>query len=555
MLRTRYRRIIWFFGVMIAQIIWWDLVLPRIGLRGLARRTRRERLQRAARSFRLLAVKMGGVMIKVGQFLSSRLDVLPREITDELAGLQDEVPAEPFILIRQVIEADFSMPVEQVFLRFAEIPLASASIGQVHRATLRVPPGKDGASEAIIPVVVKVQRPDIPAIVETDLSALRVVSNWVMRYPPIRRRADVPALLEEFSRSLHEEIDYLTEGKNAETFAANFRDYPEVCVPRVYWEQTTRRVLTLQDVWSIKITDYEAIERAGISRKDVANRLFDTYLKQIFEDRFFHADPHPGNLFVYPKPRREGEPTDWELVFVDFGMVGRISQEQFTGLRELLIGVGLHDAGRVVRAYKMLGVLLPEADTQALERASAVAFERFWGRSTQDLVRMGREEAEEFAREFGDLLYEMPFQVPENLILLGRCVGILSGMCTGLDPEFNAWTSLAPYARDLVQAEGVGNWQNWLGEIGNWVRVLLSLPIRTDALINRIERGQLEVRVPEMSVQITRLERAVNRLVGAILLAAFLLGAVQLEIGGRTGLAVGLGVAALITLMWIFRSG
>jgi predicted unusual protein kinase regulating ubiquinone biosynthesis (AarF/ABC1/UbiB family) len=552
MLTNRYRRILWFFAILLLQLIWWDLLLPRIGLGWLSRRTRPERLRRAAHSFRLLAVRMGGVLIKVGQFLSSRLDVLPREMTDELAGLQDEVPPESFDSIRQVIESEFSLPVSQLFTDFDPNPLASASIGQVHRAHIRVRTEQAQGSDPLFAVVVKVQRPNIPAIVETDLSALRVVSNWVKRYPPIRKRANVPALLEEFSRSLHEEIDYLTEGKNAETFATNFKGYPGVRVPSVSWEHTTRRVLTLQDVWAIKITDYEAIERAGISRAEVADRLFQTYLKQIFEDHFFHADPHPGNLFVYPQaPIDEGKSVRWELVFVDFGMVGRITPSLFAGLREMLIGVGLHDPRRVVKSYQMLDVLLPGTNTELLERASARVFDRFWGKSTQEMMRMGREEADQFIHEFGGLLYEMPFQVPENLILLGRCVGILSGMCTGLDPAFNAWTGLSPYARDLVQAEAGGSWQTWLSEIGNWTRVLLSLPGKTETLLDRIEQGRLEVRLPELNIHVVRLEKAINRLVGAILLAAFLLGAVQLNSSGQTTLAALLGGATILTLLWI----
>ena len=175
--------------------------------------------------------------------------------------------------------------------------------------------------------MVKVQRPNIENIIATDLAALRTVGRWLNYYPPIRKRANVPALLEEFTRTLYEEIDYLAEGRNAETFAANFKDHPGVLVPKVIWTHTAQRVLSLEDVQGIKITDYEAISAAGISRTEVASRLLDTYLQQIFQDGFFHADPHPGNLFVRVNPadgtRLEKKP-EWRLTFVDFGMVGRI---------------------------------------------------------------------------------------------------------------------------------------------------------------------------------------------------------------------------------------
>jgi predicted unusual protein kinase regulating ubiquinone biosynthesis (AarF/ABC1/UbiB family) len=318
-------------------------------------------------------------------------------------------------------------------------------------------------------VVVKIQRPNIQQIVDTDLAALRVVSGWVNYYPPIRKRANVPALLVEFSRSLYEEIDYLTEGSHAETFAANFASRPEVCVPRVYWNYTTRRVLTLEEIQAIKITDYAQIEAAGIRRSAVASRLFDTYLKQIFEDRFFHADPHPGNLFVVPAgafaqaEAPEGQNSeDWKLAFVDFGMTGNVSANQYTALREILIAVGTQDIPRLIRAYQIMGILLPGADLSLLEKATQAAFERFWGKSTTEMVNLGHQEAIAFAKEFGELLYELPFQVPENLILLGRCLGILSGICTGLDPDFNVWTSVMPAGRSRkrrrrARCAGCGN--------------------------------------------------------------------------------------------------
>jgi len=289
MSKTRYRRIVFFFARTLISLTIWEIIFPNIGLRKYSQRTRSERLSRAAREYRLLATRLGGVLIKVGQFLSARVDVLPGEITAELSGLQDEVPAEEFSAVRQVIEAEFSMPLEDKFAEFEATPQASASLGQVHKAQV------NGQR-----VVVKVQRPDIEMILATDLAALGTVGGWLQRYRPISRRANVPALIDEFTRILYEEIDYLAEGRNAETFAENFKQRPGVHIPAVFWTHTTRRVLTLEDVSAIKITDFDAITAAGIERAGVADRLLDIYLKQIFEDGFFHADPHPGNLFVLP---------------------------------------------------------------------------------------------------------------------------------------------------------------------------------------------------------------------------------------------------------------
>ena len=240
-----------------------------------------------------MAVQMGGVLIKMGQFLSARADVLPEEITSELSGLQDEVPPEDFNDIRKLAESELGAPLDEKYDGFNEEPLAAASLGQVHRARLQVRHAE--TSPDWIDVVVKIQRPDIEMIIATDLAALRTVSNWLMRYKPISRRADIPALLSEFSRVLYEEIDYLAEGRNAETFAENFKEVPGVRIPGVVWSLTTRRVLTLEDVYAIKITDYEQIVEAGINLDEVAERVFDIYLYQIFENGFFHADPHPGN--------------------------------------------------------------------------------------------------------------------------------------------------------------------------------------------------------------------------------------------------------------------
>lgn len=548
MINTRYRRILWFFGLAIAGFIWWELFLPHIGFRKIARAQRQQRLRKLAVSFRRLAVDMGGVMIKVGQFLSARLDVLPRVITDELSGLQDEVAPESFETMRQVIEREFNAPLERIFRWFDPLPMASASIGQVHRAGLLE--AKDRLQPA---VVVKVQRPNIELIVATDLAALKVVGGWVHRYPPVRRRVNVPALLAEFSQALYEEIDYLHEANNAELFRNNFAASPGVQIPHVLWDQTTRRVLTLEDVEAIKITDYQAIEAAGIQRSEVANRLVDMYLKQIFEDRFFHADPHPGNLFVKLRAAAdENNTTRWDLIFVDFGMTGRISPEMLTGLREAVIAVGTRDAARLIKAYQVLNVLLPDADLALLEKATTLAIEQFWGRTPKEIIKLSQENVREFARQFGELLYEMPFQLPDNMILLGRCLSILNGMCTGLDPNFNFWMRLEPYARSLLAGdEHAKGWETWLQEIVGFLRVAVFLPRRIDHLIGKIEQGLIEVQIPDLRRAINRLERAQSKQALAILTAACFLAAIQLFLAGHWQFAAMLALLVVAFLLLI----
>lgn len=545
-LRGRYFRILTFFAGVIARFILWEIIIRYLGLRGWVRRTRGERFRREAVRFRALAIRMGGVMIKVGQFLSSRLDVLPPEVTDELANLQDEVPAEAFEDIRSIAEAELEAPLADLFASFDPEPLAAASLGQVHRARLRL------QEEAVFrDVVVKVQRPHIASIVDVDLSALRRVGSWLMRYRPIREHADVPALLKEFSVTLYEEIDYFKEADNAETFYQNFADDPEVHVPRVVRALSTLRVLTLEDVYAIKITDYEAITAAGIDRGEVAERLLDTYLQQIFEDGFVHADPHPGNLFVTLLPSNDGEPVKWQLTFVDFGMVARVPDSIKSSLREMVIAVGTRDTSRLVKVYQMLDMLLPGADLKLIEQAEAQVFDRFWGMSMKELRNIDPEEIRKFAHQYRDLMLSMPFQVPQNLIYLARTVAILSGMCTGLNPDFNLWGQLAPFARKLVEEETSSGLDYWLDEIGEMLQTLLALPGQASRVLAQAEGSGLMVQAPQVTREVRSLARSVDRLTGGIVFAALLIGGIMLVNTGNSAFGGGLLGAAGLALLWV----
>jgi len=552
-LRARYWRIVFFFGWVTLGFIFWEIFLPKIGLIGLTRRTRSARFHQIANRFRALAIRMGGLMIKVGQFLSARVDVLPAEITDELSGLQDEVPPEAFEDLHKLAEAELGVKLTERYAWFDETPLAAASLGQVHRARLTP---SDAEKQGFSEVVVKVQRPFIEQIVEVDLSALRRVGGWLEKYKPISDRADVHELIEEFASTTRAEIDYLSEGRNAETFSANFKDNPGVHVPKVVWDHTTRRVLTLENVFAIKLGDYEAITAAGIERGEVAIRLLDTYMQQIFEDGFFHADPHPGNLFVTPLDSTdENGKREWRLTFIDFGMVGRMPEGLRAGLREVIIAVGTQDAARLIQAYKNLGILLPSADVKLIEMASAQVFDRFWGKSMKELRQIKHAEMMNFGLQFRELMFEMPFQIPQNLLMLGRSVAILSGMCTGLNPDFNVWTSIAPYATKLVADEGTSNWQTWLDEAGKIFQVLIGLPGRTDRVLTMIERGNLTVQMPLVNRQVVYLEQSVNRLSGGMVFAALLVGgAILYATNERLGeILMGAAVLPLLWMLFLAR--
>lgn len=555
MMHARYRRIVLFFARVLTGVIFWDLFLPRIGLRSISLQTRTKRLKKVAKEFRILAVNMGGVLIKVGQFLSSRVDVLPPEFTMELEGLQDEVPAETFADIRKVAEDEYQIPLSEKFLAFDESPMAAASLGQVHLAKISqddLPQGTTVSNDARYNVVVKIQRPHIEQIIETDLSALRTVGKWLQRYKPISKRANVPQLLDEFTTILYEEIDYLAEGRNAEIFARNFDHYRGVRVPKIIWTHTTRRVITLENVLAIKITDYQGITDAGISRAEVASRLLDTYLKQIFEDGFFHADPHPGNLFVQPifgEDKATGSPPEWDLTFVDFGMVGKVPAKLRHSLRELVIAVGTQDAARVVKAYQSMNVLLPGADVDAIMRASSQAFERFWGKNMTELTSVNLDDIQDFVDEFRDLVYELPFQIPQDIIFLARCVGILSGMCTGLDPQFNLWSHLAPFARKLISEETRSSAQSLFGEFETMARILLTMPKRLDGVLTKIERGEVIINNRDSNLQLARIEKAIHLLIRVILLSTLVLSGMVFYQNGLGILPLAVSIAAGLWLI------
>jgi len=556
-LRGRYLRILTFFAGVIIRFIYWELILRKIGFRQLAKTTRPERFRGEAIRFRALALRMGGVMIKVGQFLSSRLDILPPEITDTLADLQDEVPAESFADIRQLAEQELGASLSEKFEWFDENPLAAASLGQVHRARLRGDEDVDFTN-----VVVKVQRPSIASIVAIDLSALKRVGGWLMRYRPIREHADVPALLREFTTTVYEEIDYQKEATNAETFFENFSDDKYVNVPRVVRSLSTLRVLTLEDVFSIKITDYDAITAAGIDRGEVARKLLDVYLEQIFEDGFFHADPHPGNLFVTPLPpaknsKRKTVRRSWQLTFVDFGMVGHVPENLRKALRETVIAVGTRDAARLVKSYKELGFLLPAADTQTLEQTAAAVFDRFWGMSVSDLRKVRPDEARDIGHRVRDAMVDTPFQIPNDLLMLMRTLAILSGMCTGLDADFNLWKQLAPYASKLVQEEASSAFSldSILEQVGDVVQAFIALPSQASRVLAQMESGGLVVQSPQVTREVRTLGRSVDRLTGGVIFSAFLVSGVMLLNSGNSQLGAGLLGAAGATLLWVVFGG
>lgn len=551
--RARYRRILRFAAWHLAVTWWFELFLPRVGLARVAERTRAKRMQRFAQRFHDLAVELGGLMIKVGQFLSSRLDVLPPEITKELEGLQDEVPPVSFSAIRTLAEAELGAPLDELFASVEEAPIAAASLGQAHRARLR--PG-DAADTGLDKVVLKVQRPGINAIVDVDLAALRKVGGWLSHVRLVSDRANMPALVEEFAQTSLEEIDYLHEAANSGRFAADFADDDRVAVPDVVWERSTRRVLTLEDVTAIKITDSEALLAAGIDPAQVAPVFASVMFDQMFTNGFFHADPHPGNIFVTPATDSSTE-RPWKLTFIDFGMMGEVPASTRSGLRKLLIAAASRDGKGLMTAISDVGVLVPSADTVELERAMTHLFARFGGMGFAELRDVDPREFRDFAVEFGDVVRSLPFQLPENFLLLIRAMSMTSGVCSSLDARFNLWDSVEPYAGQLLRDERGNIAQDVAQQALDAAGLALGLPKRLDGLLTRLEDGSLSVTNPRLERQLGRLDRTAQRsasalVFGALLIAGSVVRADDMVLGSVLMIA---SVVPLLHGLWAGRSG
>lgn len=517
--RARYRRILRFAAWHLLVTWWFELFLPRIWLGKIAERNRAQRMRRFARRFHNLAVDLGGLMIKVGQFMSSRLDVLPPEITAELEGLQDEVPPVPFAAIRALAETELGAPLETLFASVDPTPIAAASLGQAHRAQLRPDDADDTGLDA---VVLKVQRPGIDEIVAIDLAALRKVGRWLSHVRLVSDRANAPALVEEFATTSRQEIDYLNEAANLERFAEDFATDPRVRTPKVVWERTTRQVLTLEDVTAIKITDSQRLLAAGIDPVKVAPVFAEIMFEQLFTNGFFHADPHPGNIFVTPNPEPSAE-HPWTVTFIDFGMMGEVSAQTRSGLRKLLIAAAGRDGKGLVSAISDVGVLVPSADSAALERAMTELFARFGGMGFAELKEVDPHEFSDFAAEFGDVVRSLPFQLPENFLLIIRAMSLTSGVCSSLDPRFNLWDSVEPFAAQLLHDERGNLVRDVAKEAFDVASLTLRLPKRVDALLSQLEEGSQTVANPRLERHLVRLIRITQGGVAAVVFAALLI--------------------------------
>lgn len=441
-------------------------------------------------AFRQTAIKLGVLMIKLGQFLSSRADLLPDQALAVISSLQDEVPPAPFSHVVSVIETELGKPVEEVFSVLERKATAAASLGQVHKGVLKA------TGEA---VAVKVQRPNIDRLVRSDLSTIRFVIWVIMRFIDTSQFIDLRAVYQEFKRTVYEEIDYVTEAANAKRFKEMFKDDLTIYIPRTYEQFTTRRVLVLEWIDGIKINDYARLDAEGINRLEIAKRTVQTYFHQFFDEGFFHADPHPGNIFV-----KKGVPGTGPIIeFVDFGMVGALTNSMKKAMKDLFLGFLMRDSHALVDALGRLGFIGEGANMAAIERGVALMMQQYFGMTLGEARDL---DIPEVTQDAGRLLYGQPFQIPAQFAFVGRAIGTLVGVATGLAPDFNFVDVATPYARKFLGLDTEGarqTFQDILSQILEAGRILMKLPGDLERVITKLDTGQIEVKT-NASVQMAR---------------------------------------------------
>lgn len=495
-----------------------------------ARERMSARHRRRAIHFRDTALRLGGVLVKLGQFFSTRVDVMPKEYIEELAKLQDTVPGVPFEAIRGVIEEQFGRPLEEVFPDFEPQAWAAASLAQVHKAVL--PDGRVAA--------VKIQRPGIDKLSDIDLATFSYLMEGLDRFTRIGRQLDIPLIVSEFVRTISDELDFIREGDNAVRFKEYFGDNKLIYVPEIYWDYTTEKVLTLEAIDGIKISDYAAIEAAGIDRKRVAQEVVESYLKQVLEDGFFHADPHPGNLFVAPGPL---------ITFIDFGMVGEITPPMRSAFRDAVIGIAQRDSNRIIEALKTLGFVRSGADLTSVKNAFEWLLDHYSGISAQTLTYA---EIEEIQEDVLVIFREQPITIPAQFAFLGKTLSTMLGLATGLDPKIDIVEATKPYVNRLAESLTEDKWGLVMDEAKTIGQLLLAVPRQMNEILEKARRGQLRVKIDSRDIvdSLDRSSKSRSARGAAIFSAAVVLGGIWLI--GMEMPNEGYVFAALGFSVWLF---
>ena len=523
---------------------WGDLV-PRLGLAGGIERVRR-RLTGAVpdpaaealtteQRIRMAFEELGPTFIKLGQVLATRPDLIPMSLVEELRLLQDRVPPFPGDDARREIERALGKPVEQLFARFDATPLAAASIAQVHRATLT-----DGSE-----VVVKVRRPNLEQQIARDLDVLTSLAGLLEDNVPESRQFSPRAIADEFRRSIWREIDLTKEARNIERFARNFRGDRTVHVLRTYPELSGKAVLTLEFIDGIKASDVAALEAAGIDRSDLARRGVEFVVKQVFEHGFFHADPHPGNVFVLQ---------DGRIAPIDMGMMGQLDRDLRDALLELLVGLLLGDGGKIVALFRRLELVDESADLGALRRDAQEMIDAYNELPLEE-VDIGA-----FIGELFEVLARHRVLVPPELLLTGKALATVEGVARILDPKLDPMQAMRPqvlrsYLQRLADPRFLARDAIRTGE--ETITMLATLPRELTAIVTALRSGRLKIPTEIEGYARAELERArsANRLSLSLLVSALIVGSAILLAAGGGPSILGLPANGILGMLGLLTAG
>ena len=470
--------------------------------------------------------ELGPTFVKFGQLLSTRPDVVPPDIVAELRGLQDDVSPVGFNQIRDVVEAELGLTIEQAFLEFDVVPMASASIGQVHRAVL--PDGQE--------VAVKVQRPAAPAQIEADLGLLYQAARLLRERVKALEFMDPREIVDEFARSIRLELDYGHEARNAEAFHRNFARDHGVVVPKVIRQYSSARVLTLEFLHGRKVADLDLDAMTPMERSDVVTRMADTWMTMVFRHGFFHADPHPANVFVLDSG---------EIGLVDFGQAGKLTDEDMARLTRLFVDAATENVDAIPRRLRELGVRYAPEREQEFRQELQVLFDRYYGTRLSDVDPL------QVIREAFQLIYSLNLKLPSRFVMLDKAIATLASVGQEVYPDFNVFEVAKPYARRLlaerfhprVLAQQARTEALALGSIAR------ELPYQAHDILERLRDGTFQVRIenPGIDQLDEHIDQASNRLAVALVVAAGLLGSAMVGVFAEGGPHVmGIHLIALI---------
>lgn len=483
------------------------------------------------RRLREMLDELGPTFVKFGQLLSTRPDLVPPDILEELRELQDHAHPEPFPAIRDVVESELGRSLEEIFVEFDEEPIAAASIGQVHRAVL--PGGEE--------VVVKVQRPDAERQLAADLRLLHQVARAARERIHALQFIDLVGTVDEFARTVRRELDYGVEAGNAEIFRRNFADDERVSVPRIHWRHTTARVLTMERVAGTPLSQLELSEWPSGDRRALGERLTETWMQMIFVHGFFHADPHPANVLVRGPDA---------LSLVDFGMTEQLTPRDRDAAVHLLMDIVNGDSEQIPRRLRALGIRYPRRAEAELGDRLGVILRRY------SATAIGEIDARDLLRDIFQTIYRLDITLPARWVMLDKTLATLAGVALEIDPGLNVFEVARPYAlriaaRRLRPDQFV---ERLRGDVGRYTEAFLDYPFQISELLDEFKDGQIEITVrPEGFVEaVDKIQASANRLVLALVAAALILGSSIIAVFAQSVDVVGVSLLAIPGLVISF---